>query len=76
MDIPVPHGCGGWGGVQGLRLGQNLTAFGGAEHVDIPVPLGGGLQGLRPGQYSTASLSHSPGAAMWLLQGFSHSSPK
>ena len=40
------------------------------QNVDIPVPHGrggrdggGGLQGLRPRQASTASSSHSPGAA-------------
>ena len=62
VDIPVPHGRDGRGGLQGLRPGQNPTAFGGAEYVDIPVPRGG-LQGLRLGQVSTASSSHSPGVA-------------
>ena len=47
VDIPVPHGRGDRGGgrgLQGLRPGQNSTAFGG-EHVDIPVPRGGGFRG-------------------------------
>ena len=33
---------GGGGDLQGLRPGQDSTAFGGAEHVDIPVPRGRG----------------------------------
>ena len=66
VDIPVPLGRGGRGGVgvlEGLRRGQNSTAFGGAEHVENLVPRGGGLHGFRPGQVSSASSSHSPGAA-------------
>ena len=39
VDIPVSgRRPGGGGGLQGLRPGQDSTAFGGAEHVDIPVP--------------------------------------
>ena len=54
MDIPVPQvrgGRAGRGGLQGLSQGQNSTAFGAAEHVDIPVPrrvgasVGGGVRG-------------------------------
>ena len=41
VDIPVPSVRGGRGGLQGLRPGQNSTAFGAAEHVGIPVPRGG-----------------------------------
>ena len=66
VDIAVPHGRGGRGGgrgLQGLRPGQNSTAFGGADRVEIPVPRGGGLQGLRRRQVSAASSSHSTGAA-------------
>ena len=43
-DIPVPHGRGGLvgrRGLQGLRSGQNSTAFGRADHVDVPVPRSG-----------------------------------
>ena len=48
------------GGLQGLRPGQDSTAFRRADHVDIPVPRSGGLQGSRPRQASTsASSSHS-----------------
>ena len=34
----------------------------GADYVENLVPRGGGLHGLRPGQVSSASSSHSPGA--------------
>ena len=37
-DIPVPPGRGGRGGLQGLPRRRDATAFGGAEHVDMPVP--------------------------------------
>ena len=60
-DISVPPGRGGLGVLQEFRLGQDSTAFGGADHVDFPIPHGrggreggGSLQGLRPGQSSTA----------------------
>ena len=56
VDIPVPHGRGGRGGLQDLRPGQDSTAFCGA--VDNPVPRVGGLQGLLPRQASTASSSY------------------
>ena len=49
------------GALQVFSQEQNSAAFSGVEHVDIPVPCG--VQGLRPGQGSTASSSHSPGAA-------------
>ena len=78
MDIPVPHcrgGRGGGGGLQGSRLGQNPTAFLGAEHVDVPVSHGGGLPGLRPRQVSAASSSHSPGDADEALTGVFALSP-
>ena len=39
-DIPVPPGRGGWRGFEDLPPGQDSTAFGGAEHVAIPVPGG------------------------------------
>ena len=69
------------GGLQGLRPGQNSTAFSGAEHVDIPVHLGrggvGGLQGLRLSQVSSPSSSHSPGASDEVFtEFFSHFSTK
>ena len=49
MDIPVPHGRDGGGGLPGLHPGQSSTAFSGADHrsvtaeqiVDIPAPRGG-----------------------------------
>ena len=59
VDIPVPHGRGGGGGLQDVRSGQDSAAFCGAEHVGIPVPCGGGLQGFLPRQVSTTSSSHS-----------------
>ena len=55
---------------------KNSTAFGGAELVDIPVPRGGGVHGLRSDQVSTASSSHSPGAADEAFKWFSNFSPK
>ena len=75
MDIPVPHdrgGRAGRGGLQGLSQGQDSTAFGGAQLVDIPVPRGGGLHRLRPGQVSSPSSSVND-AFTW---GFSHFTPK
>ena len=63
VDIPVPQGRGGRGGLQDFRSGQDSSASYGADHVDIPVPRGGGLQGFFPRQVSTASSLHSPGAA-------------
>ena len=64
VDIPgTGRRPGGGGGLQSLRPGQDSTAFGGAEHVDNPVPQGRGggrgLHGLRPGQGSSASASSS-----------------
>ena len=61
-DVPVPQGRRGvGGGLQGLRPGQDSTAFSGADHVDTPVPLdrGGrawrrGLQGFSQEQNSIA----------------------
>ena len=68
--------------VRGGRGGREVfkvcvqDRIGGAEHVDIPVPHGrdggGGLQGFLPRQFSSASSSHSPGAADEALHGFSH----
>ena len=62
VDIPgAGRRPGSGGGLQSLHPGQDSTAFGGAVHVDIPVPQGrgggGGLHGLRPGQGSSASSS-------------------
>ena len=64
VDIPVPPGRGGRVGVRGLQgfPGQDSTAFGGSDHVDIPVPRCVGLQGSHPRQASTASSSHSHAA--------------
>ena len=73
FDIPVPRGRGGRvgeRGLQGLRPGQDSTAFGGAEHVDNPVTRGGGLQGFLPRQVSTASSSHSRDASDDAFTGF------
>ena len=60
-DIPVPPGRGGCGGLQELLPQQDSTVFGGADHVDFPVPHGrggragrGGLEGFSLGQGSTA----------------------
>ena len=76
VDIPVPHRRGGRGGLQDFRPGQDSTAFGGADHVEIPAPRVGGLQGFLPRQASTASSAHSSGAADEALQFFfSHFSP-
>ena len=73
VDNRIPHG--GGRRLQGLLPGQNSTASGAAQTVDIPSP-GGGLQDLRPGQGSTASSSHSLGAADEAFTGFfSHFSP-
>ena len=69
-DTPVLYVRGGRGGLQDFRPGQDSTAFHGADHVDIPVPRGGGLQGFLPRQVSTASSSHSPGAADEACTGF------
>ena len=49
VDIPVPHGRDGGGGLLGLHPGQSSAAFSGADHrsvtaeqiVDIPAPRGG-----------------------------------
>ena len=37
VDIPVPHGGGGRGGHQGFLLGQDSTAFCGADHDENQV---------------------------------------
>ena len=65
MDIPVPHGRDGGGGLLGLHPGQSSTAFSGADHrsvtaeqiVDIPAPRGGRV--LHP----ASSSSGLPGTA-------------
>ena len=57
-DIPVLPGRVGVGGQQGLRPGQDSTAFGRTDQVEIPVPRRGfdeGLQGFPPGLGSAAS---------------------
>ena len=62
-------------------IGQNSTAFRGAEHVDIPVPLGrGGVGSLSTFLPDTGfccfiSSSHSPGAADEAFTGFFALSP-
>ena len=72
VRIPVPHRR---GGLQDLRPGQDSIASCGADHVDNPVPCVGGLQGFLPRQASSASSSHSLGAADEAFTGFSHFSP-
>ena len=76
VDTPVPHGRVGVRGLQGLRPGQDSTAFGGSDPVDIPVPRRGGLQGSRHGQGSTAPSSQSRDTADEASTVFSHFSPK
>ena len=61
VDIPVPHGGGDRGGPQGFLLGQDSTAFCGADRDENAVPRSGGLQGSRPRQASSASSAHLPG---------------
>ena len=60
-DIPAPPGCVGVRGFQGFRPGQD-SAFGRADHAEIPVPRRGfdeGLQSFLPEQVSTASLEQT-----------------
>ena len=65
VDVPVPHGRDGGGGLLGLHPGQSSTAFSGADHrsvtaeqiVDIPAPRGGRV--LHP----ASSSSGLPGTA-------------
>ena len=82
VDIPIPHGRGGWvghGGLQGFSQGQGSTAIRGADHVDTPVPQGrggvGGPQGFLPSS-SGASSSHSPGAVDEVFQVFFRTLPQ
>ena len=54
VDFPVPRGRGRF---QGFLPEQDSTAFGGADHVDIPVPRGGLHDFLPdPGASSAVSL--------------------
>ena len=57
-------------------LGQDSTAFCGADRDENLVPRGGGLQGFHPRQASSASSAHLPSAADEAFTGeASHFSP-